>query len=207
MFSCSRHLKTYRDWVHIELENRSTMLRPRIELFDKEKSNLGAKANKTPGANLSYHFVAPPNTRFMALVKSQYGESTGAYLFRVVATKSYDAYEPNDNILEAREISPARGVAGERSWTITTGIFSEWWQGQDVGQIEINLVNRSTTLRPRIELFDASKSHVGAKANKTPGGDLTASFKITPEKAYHLEVRDQYLEAAGAYHLIVRFKP
>lgn len=196
----------YRDWIKIEVENRSTTLEPRIELFDAAKAKLGANANTTPGANLKYDFVAAPGTRFVARISAEYGRNVGAYLFRVTAYKSYDSHEPNGSILTARNISG--GVATPAA--IMDGRDYDFFRveaDQAAKQIEIKVSNRSTKLRPRIELFNDSKAKIGAHANATGGADLTYTAKIAPGTHYYILVRDEYSSATGAYDLTVSFKP
>ena len=100
----------YRDWIKIELDNRSATLEPRLELFNYEKSSVGNRHLTTPGANLSYSFVAAPQSKYAVRISNYYGNSVGAYLFRVTPAKAYDSYEPNDIILNASTIA-----AGEDS--------------------------------------------------------------------------------------------
>ena len=69
--------ETHRDRIRVELQNRSTTLEPRIELFDAEKTSRGELHKTTPGADIAYTFVASPATAYVARVSNYYGESKG----------------------------------------------------------------------------------------------------------------------------------
>jgi hypothetical protein len=121
-----------------------------------------------------------------------------------VATKAYDAQEPNDDVLHAKEITMGRPVAAGIMdnndvdyFTVTSG---------DDGLMRATLQNRSTTLQPEVVVYDATKAQIGAAHNTTPGGDVSFNFKAT-KAAYYMRVRDYYTSAAGDYTLTVAEAP
>jgi hypothetical protein len=160
----------HRDWLRIELQNRSTTLEPRLELFDAEKTSLGSAYKSTPGADLTYAFVAEPATRYVVRASNAYGSSTGVYLMRVVATKSYDALEPNDDILYAKPIGVAAPVLANIMDKNDLDFFAVT-AGKSEGTLVASVKNRSTTLQPEIALYGANKTLLGTQNNTTPGGD------------------------------------
>jgi hypothetical protein len=196
--------ETHRDWIRIELQNRSTTLEPRLERFDAEKSSLDSLHKTTQGADLVYTFVGAPATPYVVRVSNYYGQTVGVYLLRVVATKAYDAQEPNDAILTAKAIS-----VGE---TVTAGIMDKndvdyfTVTSGDDGRMRATVQNRSTTLQPEVVVYDATKAQIGAAHNTTPGGDVSFNFKAT-KAAYYIRVRDYYTSAAGDYTLTVAEAP
>ena len=198
--------QTHRDWVRIELQNRSTTLEPRLELFDAEKTSIGSTYKPTAGADLTYAFVAEPATRYVVRVSNTYGASVGVYLMRVVATKSYDAQEPNDDILHAKPIGIAAPVEANIMDKNDIDYFA-----LPPAKAEATLIasvkNRSTTLQPEIALYDANKRLLGTQGNTTAGGDTSYAFKVTPNATYYLRVRDIYASAAGDYTLTVAERP
>ena len=198
--------ETYRDWIKIELDNRSTTLEPRITLFDSDKTNLGNRYNTTAGANHSYSFVSAPGMRYSFQINNYYGKSTGAYLVRVVATKAYDNHEPNDGILDASPAKPGEPTSGEIMDKHDVDFF-RFELGGAAKTMEVKLSNRSTTLRPRVMVFDDNKSEVANRYNTTGGGDLGFSHDVTAGSTYYLRVSDYYSDAGGAYDLTVTLKP
>ena len=198
--------ETHRDWLRIELQNRSTTLEPRLELFDAEKASLGSAYKSTPGADITYAFVAEPATRYVVRASNTYGSSTGVYLMRVVATKSYDALEPNDDILHARPIAIAAPVVANIMDKSDLDFFAIT-AGKSEATLVASVKNGSITLQPEIALYGANKTLLGTQANTTPGGDTSYSFKIAPNATYYLRVRDVYGSAAGDYTLTVAEGP
>ncbi len=198
--------ETHRDWLRIELQNRSTTLEPRLELFDAEKASLGSSYKPTPGADLTYSFVAEPTTRYVVRASNTYGSSTGVYLMRVVATKSYDAQEPNDDILHARPIALSAPIAANIMDKYDVDYFAIT-AGKSGASLIASVKNRSTTLQPEIALFRADKALVGTQTNTTPGGDVSYTFKVAPNATYYLRVRDTYSSASGDYTLTVAEGP
>ena len=196
---------TYRDHFRIELENRSTTLEPRIELFDADKASLGEVHQTTKGADLVYPFVGAPDRRYMFRVSNYYGSSVGAYLVRVVATKAYDAHEPNDDIFSARSIATGAEV---KAAIMDRGDadFFRVEAGGGAQELTVDIKNASTTLRPAIGIFDAAKTSIGGRHTATAGGDVSYAFKVQPRAAYYIRVGDYYADAAGAYALTVTAK-
>jgi hypothetical protein len=198
--------KTHRDWIRIELQNRSTTLEPRLEMFDAEKTSRGEVHKTTNGADLNYAFVARPATAYVVRVSNYYGESTGVYLLRVVATKAYDAHEPNDDVLNAKTIS----IADPVSAGIMDGKDVDYFvftSGDKEGVLRASVQNRSTALHPEIAAFNSSKALIGSGHNTTAGGDTSYTFKVKPNTTYYVRARDYYSNAAGNYTLMVSEVP
>jgi hypothetical protein len=198
--------ETHRDWIRIEVQNRSTTLEPRIQLFNAEKTYLGEQYKTTSGADVAYSFVAPPGTKYIARVSNYYGKNLGVYLMRVVPTKAYDAFEPNDDILRARAIE----IGSDIEASVMDGGDSDYFKietGSDAAPLVISVANTSTTLRPQISLFGANKASLGQQYNTTAGGDISYAFEAQPQAVYYIRVRDYYGKAAGSYSLTVNEKP
>jgi hypothetical protein len=196
----------HRDWIRIELQNRSATLEPRLELFDAEKTSRGEVHKTTQGADVVYSFVAAPATRYAVRVSNYYGENLGVYLLRGAATQAYDAHEPNDDILSAKTVSLGEpveaGIMDNRDadhFAITSG--------EEDTVLQASVQNRSATLRPEIAVFDASKAHMVSAKTTTAGGDSSLTFKVAPGATYYVRVRDYYTDAAGDYTLTIQKAP
>jgi hypothetical protein len=197
--------EVHRDWIRIELQNRSTTLEPRLELFDGEKTSRGEVHKTTPGADTVYAFVAQPATTYVVRVSNYYGASVGVYLMRVAATRAYDTHEPNDDILHAKEIAldvpVAAGIMDKGDvdyFAVTSG---------EEGVLRAAVQNRSATLQPEVAVYDATKAQIGTGHTTTAGGDTSYAFKVKPKTAYFVRVRDYYTSAAGDYTLTVSEAP
>lgn len=198
--------KTHRDWIRVELQNRSTTLEPRIMLYSAKKEQLGSRHSTTRGADLTYDFVSAPDTTYIARVSNYYGEQTGVYLLRVTATKAYDAFEPNNDILHASPLATGKNVeAGIMDGG--DGDFYRIEMGDTETPMLIKVVNTSTSLRPHVSLFGVNKAHIGSHHNTTAGGDISYAFKAAPKATYYIRVRDYYGEKPGTYTLSVDKAP
>lgn len=193
---------TYRDRIRIEIQNRSTALEPRVELFDAGKSSLGNLYKTTAGSDLTYTFVASPGTPYIVRVSNYYGQSTGVYLLSVAATQAYDAKEPNDDILHAAPIKIGETVAANIMDPHDADVFS-FEVGDGEHALTAALANRSTSLHPRITVLDAAKTEIGNAHNTTPGGDARHAFKAKGPATYYVRVGDYYGNGAGDYALAI----
>jgi|GEM_PF-1303033 len=194
----------HRDWIRIELENRSTTLEPRIELFGADKASLGSVHRTTAGADLTYAFVGEPETRYYFRISNYYGSSVGSYLVRVIASKAYDAHEPNDGILSARTIALGTAVKAEIMDKSDVDYFRI--EAGTAEELLIAISNASNTLRPALQVFDSSKASIAGRHTTTAGADVTYALKVQPRSAYYLRIADYYSDAAGAYVLTVTAK-
>jgi hypothetical protein len=194
----------HRDWIIIKLDNRSTTMEPRIELLSSDKASLGHRYSTTPGSNLEYRFVSEPETRYLVRISNYYGESIGGYLLKVRASKSYDKHEPNNGILSATLIPADTEIEG----AIMDGKDQDFFriEAPDAAKtLQVKLLNASTTLRPRIDVFSDDKVQITHKYNTTAGADLTLPLSISPAKAFRVRVSDYYGDAGGGYRLTVTY--
>jgi hypothetical protein len=195
----------YRDLIRIEVENRSTTLEPRIELFGADKASLGTAHQTTAGADVAYAFVGAPDTRYIFRISNYYGGSVGAYLVRATATKAYDAHEPNDDILSARPVKLGSAVEA-RIMDKSDVDYFRIESGAAAQELLAVIKNASVTLRPVVEIFDAGKASLGSRHTTTAGGDVSHTLKVQPNATYYVRVGDYYSGAAGAYVLTVTAK-
>ena len=194
---------THRDWYKIELENRSTTLKPNFQIYNADKAYITRQHNGTRGANLSHNFVAAPNTKYYIQVRNYDRGTAGAYLLRVRPYEAYDAFEPNHTILEAKTIS--------LNDPIEAGImdahdndFYRFETGDAGGAIVVTLENRSTTLKPSLQFYNGSKSYLGRAHNGTAGADVTYQVNGEPNAKYYVQVRNYDRGTYGDYTLTVK---
>lgn len=192
----------HRDWITIEVQNRSTSLRPRIIVYNADKAEVGSTYNGTSGGDAKYSFVVGPEQKFYAAVGDRYGELKGVYLFKVTATKSYDKFEPNQDVLKASKASFGSAIEASimdgRDWD-----FFVIQTGGAKGKVRVSLENRSLSLKPKLVLYNASKAYVGEQSNNTPGADLEYGFDMPAGKKFYIAVASRYSATSGDYTLTV----
>jgi hypothetical protein len=187
-----------RDYIDVILNNESTTLAPTVTVYNPDKSAQPSKTNSTRGGDVSYAFVAKPNSRYYVGISPYY--DYGKYRLTVRPRKAFDEYEPNDDILNAKPI-----VIGK---SIKAGIMDPQdvdyyrFETDNNAKLVISLENRSTTLAPTITVYNPDKSAERPKTNSTRGGDVSYSFAAQPNSRYYLAVSAYY--DYGDYTLIVR---
>jgi len=193
---------TYRDWIHVSIQNRSTSLDPDLELFDASKAHLASATNGTAGGDLTYDFVSAPGATYSLRVTTHYGNGSGVYLVSVTPRKAYDAFEPNDDILSSRPVSEGKTVTAEIMDKADIDMFT-FPGGVAERNMKLTIRNASTSLHPSAVLFDATKTEIARTQNTTAGGDLTVSFKA-PKGAIHARISDYYGDSGGAYSILLQ---
>jgi len=85
------------------LQNRSPSLGLSVAAKDADKAPIGGGASGAAAADIAYEFSATPGAIHYLQVSPHYSGG-GAYTLIVEPTHAFDAFEPNDTILTAREI-------------------------------------------------------------------------------------------------------
>ena len=187
-----------RDKIVIRLENKSTTLRPQINVFNDDKSKLFDAYDYTNGASLERTIVLDPGKGFYVEVLPF--NSAGAYQLSALAQRAYDNYEANDDQLSATALTFGDAVeasimdAGDRDWYHVTASPS--------GKVTIAFENLSSTLRPWVHVYNAQKSQVVEKYDYTPGAGLDFNVELPAGQDFYLQV-DPYSNE-GKYRLTAR---
>ncbi len=190
-----------RDLVEIEIENRSTTLAPVLKLFDADQRATGmGMTERKPGASIRLTIAPTPNTT-LYLEVSGYGSSAGAYTLRVTPKKAFDAYEPNDDIFNAKAITLGTPVTANIMDENDTDYFS--MLSARTGTVKITITNHSATLIPALSTFFPDKRSSGFGPDiKIPGGNLSHTMEVLENQTYFLQVWSRF-NSAGAYSLLV----
>ncbi len=190
-----------RDLITIEVTNHSPTLAPVLKIFDAERriTDLG-KTAREPGASIKITIAPPPNTTLF-LQLSGYGSSAGSYTLLVTPQKAFDAYEPNDDIFNARRIT--LGVPADANIMDATDTDYFSFVSPRTGTVNIVITNRSPTLLPALSTFfpDMRSSGFGPDI-KTPGGNMRHTLEVVENLIYFLQVWSQS-NTAGKYTLSV----
>jgi hypothetical protein len=190
-----------RDLISIEIVNQSAALIPGLKIFDGERRITDwGKTMRDPGSSLRQTIAPPPNAT-LYLEVSGYGASAGAYTLSVKPRKAFDAYEPNDDISNARRISVGTAVAAGIMDADDTDYYS--FASPRTGTVSILIANRSTTLIPALSLFQPDMRPSGSRDEvRTPGVSLRHTMETKKDQIYYVEVWSQ-AKTAGDYSLII----
>jgi hypothetical protein len=191
-----------RDMISIEIINRSAGLAPVLKVFDTENRIITAwgKTMREAGSSLRQTIAPPPNTTLYLQV-SGYGSTAGAYSLLVQPLKSFDLYEPNDDIYNARRIALGTAIMANIMDANDTDYYS--FVSPRTGTVSILLTNRSTTLIPALSTFypDRRSSGFGPDV-RTPGLNLRHTVEVLENQTYYIQVWSR-ADTAGAYSLII----
>ncbi len=192
----------HRDIIRIEIENRSTTLRPALYLYNANKAYMTHLSNETTGANLAHQFVAGPKAKHYVQIRNYDRRTLGAYLVRILPLRAYDTFEPNQTILQAKPISFDTPVKAGIMDRYDNDNYRVETCGAG-GTMVISLENRSTTLKPALYLYDANKTYMTHVQNGTRGANLSYQFTAVPDSTYHVRIRNYDGRTAGDYTLNV----
>jgi hypothetical protein len=186
-----------RDILAVHVQNRSSTLGLALAVKDAAKSPVGGTQG-AQGADLPYEFAATPGAIYYVQL-SPYLSGGGAYTLRVEPTHSFDAYEPNDTILTARDISVGNAIEAN----IMDGADKDFYRFQARAvKTTIVVENKSSTLGIAVAVMDADKSPVGGQAGAV-AANIRYQFDSRPGATYHVEI-SPYLSGGGKYALTVQ---
>ncbi|MGD0870840.1 MAG: hypothetical protein ABSB88_14880 [Bryobacteraceae bacterium] len=191
-----------RDLLLVELANRSQTLAPRLRLYDADGRPLNwSKESQDPGASLREVIAPPPNTTLFLRVEGLL-DTAGAYSLTVSAMKAFDAFEPNDDILDATKIGLNQTVEANIMDGEDTDYYS--FHGSERGAVAIEIQNRSKTLIPALTTFTPEMTNSGFGPKLTaPGSGLRFSMKVESGKTYYIQIWGQS-RTAGDYSLTIK---
>ncbi|MCX6631288.1 MAG: hypothetical protein NTW28_27060 [Candidatus Solibacter sp.] len=190
-----------RDLVSIEIANHSATLAPVLKIFDAEKrmTNWG-KIGWAPGSSLQQTIAPAPNTT-LYLQLSGHGGSAGAYTLLVQPQRSFDAYEPNDDIYNSRRIPLGMAVAAGIMDASDTDYYS--FVSPRTQTVSIAIRNQSTTLIPALGTFNPDMRSSGSGPDvRTPGLNLRHTMQVQQDQVYYIQVRSR-ANTAGEYSVII----
>jgi hypothetical protein len=190
-----------RDLLLVSLANHSATLAPRIRLYDVDDRPLDwSKESDQEGTSISETISPPPNAVLYVHVEGLLG-SAGAYSLTVSALKAFDAFEPNDDILDATRIGLDQAVEANIMDAQDTDYYS--FRGSERGSVTVEIKNRSKNLVPALTTFSPEMTNSGSAPKLTvPGSDLHYTMKVENGKSYFLQVWGE-AKTAGDYTLTI----
>jgi hypothetical protein len=188
-----------RDILSIEVQPRTRLLEPMMKVYDDEHHLLEwVKGKDAPGKSITVVLAPPPNTT-LYLQLAGFADSAGLYILKVTPLKAFDAYEPNDEIFNARPIQIGSPVDANIMDKADTDYYS--FETERAGKVRVSIQNRSSTLIPALTTFTPNQRSSGFGPDvHTPGGNLEHSFEVQANQKYYIQVWSQ-ANTAGNYSL------
>lgn len=190
---------TYRDYLHIEIQNQSMTLSPQILVYTEQRAIIHDLYNGTNGGNISYEMLAAPDHNYSLRIGELRQAQVGEYLLRVTPLKRYDAYEPNDSPLTAVDIDISQITVAN----IMDGADQDYFRftASQEGELHIRFENLSATISPQMLLYDQNKSRLKEAYDGTSGSNLLLSHPVQANQAYYLRVKELRDGQRGDYSL------
>jgi hypothetical protein len=191
-----------RDRARLVLRNRSMTLAPQVILFDGRRTRLREYYDITAGASLEIHFTVEPNQDHYVEVL-RVGREGGDYELTLTQDHAADAYEPNDDAFTA--------TAVHLGPPLTANLLDEqdadWYRVTAAGgaPLAVRLENRSTTLAPRVRVYDHNRAEIVERHSVSAGESLDLLLPGASDATYYLEVAP-LTGGGGAYELRVTAK-
>lgn len=107
--------------------------------------------------------------------------------------------EPNNTILQPGPFSIGPTMAGAIE-AKDTDYYTFTCENKVIDWIKIELVNRSTTLKPGLTLYNGKKSQLTYHYQNTAGADLSFNHIAAPGEVFYLQVYNRG-NTTGKYHL------
>jgi hypothetical protein len=190
-----------RDILAIEVKNESKTLIPALSVFDSDDRFLGwSQDAHEPGSSLTQYLSPQPKTTLVIHLWG-YQNTLGKYTVNVRPLKAFDAYEPNDDILNPRPFTVGQSIEANIMDGTDTDFFS--FTAPDSGQVRVEIKNRSATLIPALTVFSPDRRTSGFGPDiRMPGANLRHNFTVKPKQTYFIQIWSQ-ANTSGAYSLTI----
>jgi hypothetical protein len=191
-----------RDILRVEIVSQSVTLAPRITIYDDLGSPTGATSESPdPGAGVSLPISPQPNSTLYVEVAGNRG-TQGAYALKVTAARSFDRFEPNDEIAAAHPIVVGQTIDAN----IMTGEDTDFYSfvADRTGKMVVTLQGQSKSLIPALTTFGPDRQPIQYAVDGVgAGAKLTRSIDVEEHQVYYVEVWGQ-AKSSGAYALSVQ---
>jgi hypothetical protein len=178
-----------RDILSIHIES-SPNLAPGLRVYDSDmRVTKVVKDTHQPGTSLTQLMAPAPNTTLYLNVFGM-GGTGGPYTVTIQPTKSYDSYEPNDDIYSARTITVGQTIQAN----IMDGQDTDYYTfvSPRTGTVSIDIRSRSTTLIPALTTFTPDMRNNGFGPDiRTPGASLHHTIQAEEGRSYYVQVWSQ----------------
>jgi hypothetical protein len=191
-----------RDRIVIQVIARAASLIPRLKILD-ERGDLitGIKEATASGSAVRWELSPPPNTLYYIEVGGA-SSSSGPYTVVVNAIHAYDAYEPNDTILNATRIVQGQDIEANIMDSDDTDFYA--FVSPAAGSVDIDVTSRSDDLILGVATFAPDLHNIDfAPDSKGPGAPVHHVLKVEANQMYYVQVFSKN-DTSGAYRLVLK---
>ena len=189
-----------RDRLELALHNRSQNLKPSLQIYDDTGAVVVGSVVKGMGESAAYVFGPVPGTKVYLEVSGD-KETTGAYSLLVKPLKSFDRYEPNDDMANAKPVPVTDRIRANIMDAEDTDFYS--FVGRRTGSVSIELQAHSKSLIPALTTFTSDWRSTGVPPIADSTGRIRYSMAVEEKHTYYVEVRPLG-STAGEYSLTIQ---
>lgn len=190
-----------RDHVEIEIEAHSPTLELGFRMYGGDSRLVMDRRPEAPGGRLVEYIMPQPNTAWYLEIFGGH-QTAGEYTVRVRPMKSFDQFEPNDDIFSAARLEMGGTVEANIMDIDDTDFYT--FESPRSGTVTVDVESRSATLIPALTTFSSDKRNIGFGPDvRKPGENLHYTMEVQEHQIYYLQVWSQ-ARTSGAYSLTVR---
>lgn len=191
-----------RDILRIDIKCESPALVLHLAVYDDAgRHTAEAASSPDPGSGLSLLISPKPNsTRYLELTGIH--ASSGRYSLRITPTRSFDRFEPNDDMSSATSIQIGQVIDANIMIPEDTDFYS--FLPESAGNLVVTLQSQSETFLPALAIFGPDGQPIGFAIDATEQGQrISRSLDVAEQTVYYLQVWGR-AGSAGPYTLIVK---
>ena len=189
-----------RDRLEISLHNRSRNFKASLQIYDDTGGVMLGSAVQATGESAVYTFGPVPGTKAYVRVSGDQ-ETTGAYSLTIKPLKSFDRYEPNDDMAGAKPVPVGERVRANIMDAEDNDFYSfvSAWTGSTWIEVQAD----SKSLVPALATFNSDWRSTGVTPIADSTGKIRYSMAVEEKHTYYVEVRPLG-STAGEYSLIIQ---
>jgi len=191
-----------RDILKVEIKCQSPALALRLNVYDETGHPTGETAESPDrGSGLSLLISPKPNSTRYLEVTGMLG-SSGRYTLRVTPTRSFDRFEPNDDMTSASAIEVGQVIDANIMTSEDTDFYS--FVAETAGNLVVTVQSQSDTLLPAMAIFGPDGQPIGFGIDATDQGQrISRSIDAAEQTVYYIQVWGR-AKSAGPYTLSVK---
>ncbi len=187
-----------RDRYTILIQNRSRTLAPHLRIYDRQQLMMPLSHDpRQAGESVEMVFSPEPNSTYYLNVFGDH-DSFGAYTVTVKSLKSFDRFEPNDEIYSARKITVGASIDANIMDGDDTDFYS--FEAPRTGTVSIDIENHSGILIPALTTFNSDMRTNDFGPDVHAGASVHHSMAVQQGQTYYVQVWAQG-KTSGEYSL------
>ena len=189
-----------RDRFEVAIQSQSPSLKATVQLYDESGKMQGGSVAPNAGDSLNCLFSPAPDSKVFIVVSGD-KDTSGAYSLSVKPRKSFDAYEPNDDMASAKHIEVGTRIQANIMDADDNDFYS--FVSPRTGTVTIEVQAQGKLLSPAMTIFLSDWRTSGISPSADSSGKIRETLTVDERATYYLEVRP-LAGTSGDYTLIIQ---